>query len=556
MKVGKLLVWVVNFGLLGAAVFQCHAQPPNFQWADGSTGTGGSDQVEGMAIDRDGNILTTGIYQSTNMSFGGLTLISGRATNSPFDEFDGNFFLIKQDPLGHALWAVQSTTDISIGSGCATDPSGNIFVTGYYETPTFNLAGSVLTNNGQGDIFLAKLDPAGNLLWLRQAGGSGEDVVWSIAANSTGEVFIGGALLSSNAVFGASALTATNGNRNAFLAKYDGSGNVLWAREILGSELDSQVVAAGTNGDCRIVCDFTGTVTIGGQSLTNPVSGAGSFIASFDSSGTLVWAKQVGSGAGTAESALAVDSRGNSFVTGFFGAPQISFNGIILTNSGGFNLFLAKYDGGGNVLWAVASYATNAYYGSGPVRVALDATGNCYLSGALEAAKFDFGNGWILTNSLGIEDSFLNHKFGYVAKFSPNGIPLWAKAIRSVGLGIYLAGLATDREQNLICAGALNLGTCNFDGTTLTNNYQYHYAVFVARLNGPQLGINQVGSQLQLAWPTNALGLRLETATALQGAPWSPLTNAPAVSGQSQSVTLDLSPPAGFFRLSDGPVSP
>ncbi len=73
---------------------------------------------------------------------------------------------------------------------------------------------------------------------------------------------------------------------------------------------------------------------------------------------------------------VAVDAAGNSYVTGEYYSPSITFGSTTLTNAGGYDLFIVKYDVNGNVVWAKSAGGTNSDFGRG---VAVDASGNTYI---------------------------------------------------------------------------------------------------------------------------------------------------------------------------------
>src|SRR5262249_53594941 len=145
-------------------------------------------------------------------------------------------FLAKYDNEGNVRWVRQAGGTASDGAGgVALDAKGNIYIIGGFSSPSMNLGGVVITNSGpsQYDIFLAKYDPGGNILWAKQAGGAeGFDSCSSIAVTETGDVYVSGYFGSSKAQFdGGIVLTNSGGLVDIFVAKYDSAGNVLWAKK-------------------------------------------------------------------------------------------------------------------------------------------------------------------------------------------------------------------------------------------------------------------------------------------------------------------------------------
>ena len=117
------------------------------------------------------------------------------------------------------------TTATDLGVAAAVDSSGNAYMAGY----TYgNLAG---TNAGFADAYVSKFSTSGTLLWTRQLGTSGYDEAWAVAADTAGNVSICGTTNGNLAGTGA-------GNSDAFLAKYDAAGTLLWTRQLGTSGAD------------------------------------------------------------------------------------------------------------------------------------------------------------------------------------------------------------------------------------------------------------------------------------------------------------------------------
>jgi hypothetical protein len=113
----------------------------------------------------------------------------------------------------------------------ATDQHGNIFTTGYFSlTAQFN--SNTLISNGSGDVFVSKQDSNGVYQWVTQAGGTGSDRAYGIATDNAGNIFIAG-FFSEPATFGSITLTSSNNSLDVFVAKLDVAGNFLWASSVV-----------------------------------------------------------------------------------------------------------------------------------------------------------------------------------------------------------------------------------------------------------------------------------------------------------------------------------
>lgn len=518
--------------------FTSFGQSPEFRWA--RQGATGYHQVMDVAFDYQGNVYSVGTLNLLGTFIGSPAL---SYLNPP----KGVFFLNKYDGFGNLLWSHQAgETEISLGSRCAVDAQGNIFVTGSFASPTLSFGGIILTNSGSINTFLAKFSPEGNLLWDRRAGGTdGADEPTGIAVGVSGNVYLSGSLGSTNAMFGNYLLSgppATTNDVRSFLAKYDTNGSVVWVRQKAGFG------AAGLGADAvenlYVLGSFISTTDLGGGiGLTN-ANGNDTIhtcLAKFDSMGNAVWARQLATGdpdsaygATDFGSDLAVDRNGNSYLTGSFASTNAVFGGNTLTNHRFFDLFVAKLDSAGDFNWVRAVGGRGNDFSTG---ISTDAVGNCYVAGFYDSILLDF-NGITLPGFSPFVET------PYVAKYDAGGNVLWARKVSTMDSGrVHANAVASDEWGNLLLAGAIIYGSATFDDTTLTNT-----GFFVAKMDGPRLSGITAGNQLHLSWPTNAAGLHLESAASLSG-PWSTITNSVVVNGNLNSVTIQTSNGSQFFRL-------
>jgi hypothetical protein len=286
-------------------------------------------------------------------------------------------FIAKYDASGNVVWAKQSGgAGLEMGRGIAVDGSGNCYITGYFDgSATFG--STTFTSSGSYDVFIAKYDAAGNFQWAARAGSSGEDFGRNIAVDGSGNSYITGTFRNL-ASFGSTTLTSS-GDEDIFIARYDASGNVLWAKRAGGTNKDAAFgIAVDGSGNSYITGEFQGNATFGSTTLTSTSSQPDIFIARYDASGNVLWAKQAGgNSSGDYGRNIAVDGSGNSYITGEF-EGSASFGNTTLTSSGGVDIFVAKYDASGNVLWAKRAGGNLEERASG---IDLDGSGNTYISG-------------------------------------------------------------------------------------------------------------------------------------------------------------------------------
>ncbi len=282
------------------------------------------------------------------------------------------------------LWAKQAGgTDDDYGNSIAVDANGNSYVTGYFKSSSITFGTTTLTNSGYDDIFVAKMDSNGNWLWAKQAGGTSEEWGIGVAVDSNGNSYVTG-FYQESATFGTITLTSSGGN-DIFVAKLDSNGNWLWAKQAGGTSYDEGVsIAVDTNGNSYVTGDFSGSATFGTTTLTS--SGEGDiFVAKMDISGNWLWAQQAGGTDYDSGFSVAVDANGNIYVTGSF-KESATFGTTTLTSIGYSDIFIAKMDSNGHWLWA--KQAGGTYYDFGN-SIAVDANGNSYATGFfMESATF------------------------------------------------------------------------------------------------------------------------------------------------------------------------
>jgi PKD repeat protein len=258
------------------------------------------------------------------------------------------------------------------------------------------------------------------VIWAKSAGGQGYDFLTSVAVGDTGNIYLTGYFGSDTLIFGADSLINAGWN-DIFLAKYDTNGNVLWAQSAGGTGNDRATsVASDTLGNtCLTGCFYNSTLIFGSYTLTN----AGQidiFLAKYNANGNVNWAKSEGGLSDDYAHFNTMDASGNIYMAGGFESPNINFGSNTLTNVGfgtGGDIFLTKYSTSGNVLWAKSAGGTDDDYAGS---VALDSSGNIFLTGGFESSNFTFGVDTL--TSAGYYDIFIA-KTGFihpVAAFVPS----------------------------------------------------------------------------------------------------------------------------------------
>ncbi len=318
--------------------------------------------------------------------------------------------MAKYSNRGKVLWARQTSGiyDES-GRGLAVTDEGNVYVSGYFDSPTVRLGDVVLTNSGDSDYedsFVAKYDSEGRLLWARQAGGSYNDTALGAAADSQGNCWVTGGFASPDLKFGHLLLETDQGKR-VFVAKYNPAGEVQWAAKAGGNGFDTGLaIAADKEGNAYVSGYFTsGIAAFDALTLTNSSPGRRDlFVAKYDRSGRVLWVRSAGGALEEEAWDVVADGSGGVYATGCFNSPTADFGGTVLTNrnpAGDTALFVAKYDEAGRLVWAISPESRGATVGNA---LCADMSGRVYVAGCYSKA-ISFGD-MSLTNS-GWEDIFV-----------------------------------------------------------------------------------------------------------------------------------------------------
>jgi hypothetical protein len=167
------------------------------------------------------------------------------------------------------------------GRAVCTDPSGNVIVAGGYAAPSMQIGTVTINSLGGGDIYLAKFDPSGNVIWVQTIGGTGLDVVGGVCTSTNGDIYISGSYDSPVLTLSTYNLTqaSTFGNMDIFVAKYNTNGAALWALKYgtTGNERATGIHYSNSLGNVLLTGYYSSpTFSIGAYPMTNS-SASGSF---------------------------------------------------------------------------------------------------------------------------------------------------------------------------------------------------------------------------------------------------------------------------------------
>ncbi|HXE76040.1 MAG TPA: SBBP repeat-containing protein [Candidatus Xenobia bacterium] len=422
-----------------------------------------TDEVRGVAVDSSGNIYLTGLVNSSlNFPLGGPALDSTLGGQQ-------DAFVSKLNNAGTTL--IYSTylggSSPDSASSIAVDSSGNAYVTGITGSSDFPTTMGVVQGmpGGSADAFVTKLNSTGTaLVYSTYLGGAGFDRGSGIAVDASDNAYITGSTTSTvfpttMGAFDTSCGTdgtCNGGSNDAFVTKINAAGSALsYSTYLGGSDNDS--------GNA-IAVDASGNAYVGGSSsstnfpndvIGSPPSAPNAFLTKVNAAGSaLSYSFLIGGNGGDNGIGVAVDGAGSAYLAGFTSSTDF------VTSMGAFQTacpnpcgeaFVLRMDTTGTAIL----YSTLLGSSGGDEQaqsIALDATGNAYLTGFTTSNNFPTMNP-VQGSPGGGTDAF-------VAKLSANG--------SSLLYSTYLGGNDSDSGTAITVDAE---GTAYVGGGTLSSNF-------------------------------------------------------------------------------------
>jgi hypothetical protein len=396
----------------------------NFLWVK-KIGDNSFNRIGEIVCDNSGNIYVTGNFM--NPSY--------------------NIFICKLNANGNILWTKRmdnSNSGFSQGLSIRFDSNGDILLAGYFSgTNDFDMGSGTyyLTSSGLGDIFIAKYDTSGQLLWAKSIGGTGHDYASSLSLDVNDNIYIQG-MFRDTVDFdpgpGVFNLHSTPGSHYLFVSKLDFSGNFIWAKSIGAYDCDySRAMVVDTLENIYLTGRFYNTVDfdpgIGVYNLTAiNTNSPDIFVLRLDRNGDLIWVRQFGGPSDDRAQTIAIDNKLNVYTSGLF-KDTVDFN----PDAGVYNLVSNGYeDGYFSVLDAKGHFICAGQLGgtgSGSIlTITPDNAGNIYGGGTFGGTvDFDPGSGTFnLTCSANCD--------GFTAKYGDCLLTTFQSEIKNHNLVIHL----------------------------------------------------------------------------------------------------------------------
>ena len=324
---------------------------PTLQW---NTFLGGTtmDSSAGIAVDGSGNVIVAG---SSNAAW--------TQGNSPVRAYTGltDTFVAKLDSSGTLIWYTflggtgnDNATDIT------TDGSGNIYITGYCDATW----GTPFRRwRGIKDGFVAKLNSNGELQWNTFLGsGSDEESTGIAVANGTGNIYVAG---KGNGKWAEMPVNPRTGWYDAYVAKLDSAGKLVWYTFAGGKGIDESSSIA-IDGSEDVFISGSSQISWGSPVRMYTPNKKDAFAAKLNSSGTLVWNTFLGGAQDDSSQGIAVTTTGHVYVSGTSYGTWQGSNPPVRAFTGGSEAYIARLDSSGGLQWNTFLGSVMTDYG-GPI---------------------------------------------------------------------------------------------------------------------------------------------------------------------------------------------
>lgn len=397
-----------------------------------------------------------------DLSSGPYTIDIGSTTLTSKGGVD--VYVAKYNSAGQLLWA---KTIGGVGedrsTGIATDTTGNIYVCGYFNSATI-YCDSLSANTTSGfNVFVCKFNSSGVVEWINTAGGSSADYCYSIAVEPNGNGYLTGMFKSPTLSFGTIILNNQYATFSAklFIAKFSPAGNWAWAKTLSDGVSSGNGICLGRNSDLFLTGSYSGTAAFDTTSITSSGS-KDIFIARYDTSGNPQWVKSIGGALEEGGNAITCDIHGNAILTGFTKSISLQIGGNSYSNSG-------SPDGDILIIQYNLSGALNwarkatGYSNDTGLSIASDGLGNTYTTGYYNGSTLSFGA--ITINSASVTTSIGDM---FVVKYDSTGQSIWAKNLLA-STGAWGKSIAADSIGNCYITGFFEDATMNFGSTVLSN---------------------------------------------------------------------------------------
>ena len=334
--------------------------------------------------------------------------------------------------------------------------------------------------------------------WVWGRGSIGNNIAsWPVATDPSGNVFVAG--VSSGAVsFDNNSLPFTDSGNVCVVAKYDGSGDFLWARSTqTGANAFLINITTDMTGNCYLLgWMMDSSLQIGTFTVYNSVyPNSQYFVAKYDPEGDVIWVTNGGGRYGTDTApavtfnsayaakmlglgSITTDVNGNIYVTTCFNLPKVTVGTDTLTNKNASgttdDILLVKYDTSGNLVWVKSTGGAGTDI---PFGLTVTPAGDIYIAGMFNSDTITFGPSIITDTSTGLQQWN-----AFIARYNAAGNPVWGNSSGGTGM-VYAAGLASDANNNVYLTGGTADNMISFSGVDIIDPYPGNPVLYLVKFN-------------------------------------------------------------------------
>jgi len=364
-------------------------------------------------------------------------------------------FLLKLDAAGDPIWArAYGGKSHDYADDVAVDANGDVFVTGSF-TARIDFGGSPLRCEGVHDVFLAKLDPDGEHLWSRSYGDAQDQICLKVEPDGQGGAFLAGYFRGSLDLGGRKMRSYPD--KAAFAGRVDERGRRVWSEQF-GHIYDFVQPGLALEPGGGIVLSSGSDPTRELTGLATPHAkremDLGVIVARYDAGGKRLWRRRFGGGSDWLITRVALFPNGDLAIGGSY-SGELDFGNYALQATALSELFLARLDPGGGYVWDLGfGGARSAYL----VGLEVLGDGRVLLVGQYDGGPIDLGMGPLPTAATSAV---------FAAELDQNGAPLWSRSFGGPDIQ-FPGGTALDANGDILIAGTF-AGTIDFDDFSLTS---------------------------------------------------------------------------------------
>jgi uncharacterized delta-60 repeat protein len=462
-------------------------------WVKSAGGESANGYGSGITTLSDNSIVATGMFE------GSVTFGQGEPNQTDLTSTGHkDIFIAHYNQDGTLIWAKRAGGVLDDwGSGITTLSDNSTILTGLFdESATFGPGepNQIILTSAEGqDIFIARYNLDGTLAWAKSAGGASCEQGNGATALSGNSTVVTG-YFNQSITFGLcepnQTILTSAGIDDIFIARYNPDGTLVWAKRAGGGDHDKGCGITALSDNSTIVTGcFDGSAIFGpGEPNETVLTSAGYediFLARYNPDGALAWAKRAGGVSALEQgSGISALSDNSIVVTGEFGYPDggpATFgpgeaNKVVLTSSGGQDIFIARYNPDGTLAWAKSAVGADSEAGYGITTLSDNSTVvTGYFS---DSATFGLGEpSQTILTSAGEFDIF-------IACYNPDATLAWARSTRGE-FAYYSCGITTLSDDTTVLTG-------NFSGSTTFGSGEPNETVitsagdadlFIARFN-------------------------------------------------------------------------